>query len=90
MTGHKNQDLVAWVHLLILHAANLIKWVGLEFQLKRTRHVVATRHNIVMAEAPTLCDYHSFSDIEELTQFRSNLLGWYDIQKRELPWRTLV
>ena len=77
-------------------AANLIKWVGLKFQSKRTNHVAATAfwlsqgHNILMAEAPSLCECHSFSDIEELKQFRSNLLGWYDVQKRELPWRTLV
>ena len=46
--------------------------------------------DILMAEAPSLCGCHSLSDIEDLQQFRSNLLGWYDVQKRELPWRTLV
>ena len=40
--------------------------------------------------ARSVCEHHSFLDIEELTVVRSNLLAWYDDQKRELPWRTLV
>ena len=46
-----------------------------------------------MAEArasSAVCECHSFPDMEELEQFRSNLLSWYDAQKRDLPWRTLV
>ena len=60
---------------------------ALESQSQKAWHSVL---GIPMAEAPSLCDFHSLSDIEDLQQFRSNLLGWYDVQKRELPWRTLV
>jgi adenine-specific DNA glycosylase len=33
---------------------------------------------------------HDFQDIEELLTFRYSLLKWYDKNKRDLPWRTLV
>lgn len=34
--------------------------------------------------------YHTFSDPADVLQLRSQLLSWYDKEKRELPWRTLV
>uniref|UniRef100_A0A673J152 Adenine DNA glycosylase n=1 Tax=Sinocyclocheilus rhinocerous TaxID=307959 RepID=A0A673J152_9TELE len=34
--------------------------------------------------------YHFFHDPTEISLFRSHLLQWYDQNKRELPWRTLV
>ena len=34
--------------------------------------------------------YHLFSDVADVTAFRSNLLSWYDQEKRDLPWRNLV
>lgn len=34
--------------------------------------------------------YHLFSDVADVTAFRSNLLSWYDQEKRDLPWRNLA
>ncbi|KAM7410104.1 hypothetical protein PAMA_001517 [Pampus argenteus] len=34
--------------------------------------------------------YHSFPDPADVVQLRSQLLNWYDKEKRELPWRTLA
>lgn len=36
------------------------------------------------------CVYHTFPDPAAVVQLRSHLLQWYDKDKRELPWRTLV
>ena len=37
-----------------------------------------------------MCSIHNFIEVEELHLLRSNLLGWYDNNKRTLPWRTVV
>lgn len=37
-----------------------------------------------------VCSSHDFVEVEELHLLRSNLLGWYDSNKRTLPWRTVV
>lgn len=34
--------------------------------------------------------YHTFHDAADVVLLRSQLLRWYDKEKRELPWRTLV
>ncbi|XP_056234938.1 adenine DNA glycosylase [Seriola aureovittata] len=34
--------------------------------------------------------YHTFPDPADVLQLRSQLLNWYDKEKRELPWRTLA
>ncbi|XP_008282129.1 adenine DNA glycosylase [Stegastes partitus] len=34
--------------------------------------------------------YHTFSDPADVVRFRSQLLNWYDKEKRELPWRTMA
>lgn len=34
--------------------------------------------------------YHTFHDPAAVVLLRSQLLSWYDKEKRELPWRTLV
>lgn len=34
--------------------------------------------------------YHIFHDPTEISVFRSDLMKWYDENKRELPWRTLA
>ncbi|KAJ8040389.1 Adenine DNA glycosylase [Holothuria leucospilota] len=34
-----------------------------------------------------ICSAHSFQDDFEVSSIRSNLLGWYDENKRDLPWR---
>lgn len=41
-------------------------------------------------DAPRACVYHTFPDPAAVVQLRSQLLHWYDKDKRELPWRTLV
>ena len=38
----------------------------------------------------SLPSYHSFTDPAAVVLLRSELLTWYDREKRELPWRTLV
>lgn len=40
------------------------------------------------ASAPST--YHTFHDPADVVLLRSQLLCWYDKEKRELPWRTLV
>lgn len=46
----------------------------------------------LLEEAPKASpsSYHSFCDPAEVVQLRRKLLSWYDREKRELPWRTLV
>jgi len=34
--------------------------------------------------------YHTFDKAADVIQIRSQLLSWYDQEKRELPWRTVV
>ncbi|XP_047442331.1 adenine DNA glycosylase [Mugil cephalus] len=34
--------------------------------------------------------YHTFPDPADVVRLRSQLLGWYDKEQRELPWRTLA
>ncbi|XP_028299804.1 adenine DNA glycosylase [Gouania willdenowi] len=34
--------------------------------------------------------YHMFPDVADVVQLRSQLLNWYQREKRELPWRTLA
>ena len=60
---------------------------GAETTVPRAGNHVSTGE---MATPRGVCDFHSFPDLEELDRFRSELLGWYDVHKRELPWRTLV
>ena len=37
----------------------------------------------------TCTNIHAFKNVEKI-QFRSNLLNWYNENKRDLPWRKLV
>lgn len=41
-------------------------------------------------ETTSSSTYHTFPDPAEVVLLRSQLLNWYDKDKRELPWRTLV
>lgn len=41
-------------------------------------------------KADSLSTYHTFPDPANVVLLRSQLLDWYDKEKRELPWRTLV
>lgn len=38
----------------------------------------------------SVCPYHLFRDMTDVTTFRRNLLSWYDQEKRDLPWRRWV
>ncbi|XP_030583481.1 adenine DNA glycosylase isoform X2 [Archocentrus centrarchus] len=41
-------------------------------------------------DASTPSPYHTFPDPADVVQFRSQLLNWYNKEKRELQWRTLA
>ncbi|XP_061538765.1 adenine DNA glycosylase isoform X2 [Phycodurus eques] len=51
---------------------------------KRTR---AKDEPSAVASAST---YHKFRRPAEVSRLRTQLLSWYDLEKRELPWRTLA
>lgn len=36
------------------------------------------------------CSHHQFQQPTEVNDLRSSLLTWYDQNKRDLPWRSLV
>ncbi|XP_026201220.1 adenine DNA glycosylase isoform X2 [Anabas testudineus] len=42
------------------------------------------------SSAASPCTYHTFSDPAHVVLLRSQLLNWYDKEKRELPWRTVA
>ena len=46
------------------------------------------------AEEPTdpcpQATYHTFHEPASVLQIQNKLLNWYDKEKRELPWRTVV
>ncbi|XP_054576364.1 adenine DNA glycosylase isoform X2 [Eptesicus fuscus] len=46
----------------------------------------ARRQEEVVLQA-SVSPYHQFSDTAEVTVFRESLLSWYDLKKRDLPWR---
>ncbi|XP_078574253.1 adenine DNA glycosylase-like isoform X2 [Branchiostoma floridae x Branchiostoma japonicum] len=39
------------------------------------------------AEKKVTCGLHQLSDDDDIPTLRSSLLSWYDINKRDLPWR---
>ncbi|XP_066298550.1 adenine DNA glycosylase-like isoform X2 [Branchiostoma lanceolatum] len=39
------------------------------------------------AEKEVTCGLHQLSDDDDIPTLRSNLLSWYDVNKRDLPWR---
>uniref|UniRef100_A0A3Q4HAQ9 Adenine DNA glycosylase n=1 Tax=Neolamprologus brichardi TaxID=32507 RepID=A0A3Q4HAQ9_NEOBR len=41
-------------------------------------------------DASSPSPYHTFPDPADVVRFRSQLLNWYNKEKRELPWRTLA
>lgn len=41
-------------------------------------------------DASSPSPHHTFPDPADVVRFRSQLLNWYNKEKRELPWRTLV
>ncbi|KAK7889694.1 hypothetical protein WMY93_025254 [Mugilogobius chulae] len=52
---------------------------------KRSKTAVSEEANI-----STQSSFHGFTDTAEVILLRSQLLDWYDKEKRELPWRTLA
>ncbi|KAK1340129.1 hypothetical protein QTO34_018693 [Cnephaeus nilssonii] len=46
----------------------------------------ARRQEEVVLQA-SVSPYHQFRDTAEVTVFRESLLSWYDLKKRDLPWR---
>lgn len=55
----------------------------------RKRAKPAVKEEPTSASLPSSL-YHTFSDPAEVVRLRSQLLRWYDKDKRELPWRTLA
>ncbi|XP_070688277.1 uncharacterized protein mutyh [Pempheris klunzingeri] len=53
---------------------------------KRKRSKTAVKEE----ETTNAYSYHSFHDPADVVLLRSQLLSWYDKEKRELPWRTLA
>nr|XP_031320874.1 adenine DNA glycosylase isoform X5 [Camelus dromedarius] len=47
---------------------------------------LARRQEEVVLQA-SVSPYHLFRDTAEVTVLRKNLLSWYDLEKRDLPWR---
>ncbi|KAF1385813.1 hypothetical protein PFLUV_G00111660 [Perca fluviatilis] len=56
---------------------------------KRKRsHTAVKDEETTNASSPST--YHTFRDPADVVLLRSQLLNWYDKEKRELPWRTLA
>ncbi|KAA8590015.1 hypothetical protein FQN60_013380 [Etheostoma spectabile] len=53
-----------------------------------TNKVNITVEETTNASSPST--YHAFPDPADVVLLRSQLLNWYDKEKRELPWRTLA
>ncbi|XP_035509583.1 adenine DNA glycosylase [Morone saxatilis] len=69
------------------------KRVGLEVvetaPTKRRRpHRAVKEEDTSSASSPST--YHTFHDAADVVLLRSQLLSWYDKEKRELPWRTVA
>ncbi|XP_042337708.1 adenine DNA glycosylase isoform X2 [Plectropomus leopardus] len=68
------------------------KRVGLEMaettKPNRKRLKTAVKKENISASPPS--KYHTFHDPADVVLLRSQLLSWYDKEKRELPWRTLA
>ncbi|XP_054458782.1 adenine DNA glycosylase [Anoplopoma fimbria] len=56
---------------------------------KRKRSKTAVKEETTNASSPS-SSYHTFHDPADVVLLRSQLLNWYDKEKRELPWRTLA
>ncbi|XP_069007181.1 uncharacterized protein mutyh [Embiotoca jacksoni] len=60
---------------------------------KRKRSKTAVKggsHHEETTNGSSPSSYHTFPDPADVVQLRSQLLSWYDKDKRELPWRTLA
>ncbi|XP_076009282.1 adenine DNA glycosylase [Genypterus blacodes] len=55
---------------------------------KRRRSKPAAKEEIEPSTSPST--YHTFHDPADVERLRSQLLSWYDEEKRELPWRTVA
>lgn len=56
---------------------------------KRKKSKTTVKEEEIM-KADSLSTYHTFPDPANVVLLRSQLLDWYDKEKRELPWRTLA
>ncbi|KAL7397690.1 hypothetical protein ABVT39_026473 [Epinephelus coioides] len=69
------------------------KRAGLEMvetaKTKRKRSNTAVKQEET-SNASSPSTYHTFPDPADVVLLRSQLLRWYDKEKRELPWRTLA
>ncbi|XP_030288261.1 adenine DNA glycosylase [Sparus aurata] len=54
---------------------------------KRSKTAVKEEESTIPSSPST---YHTFHDAADVVLLRSQLLRWYDKEKRELPWRTLA
>ncbi|KAM9358050.1 adenine DNA glycosylase [Symphorus nematophorus] len=57
---------------------------------KRKRSITAVKEEEETMNASSPSTYHTFHDAADVVLLRSQLLSWYDKEKRELPWRTLA
>nr|XP_057929766.1 adenine DNA glycosylase isoform X2 [Doryrhamphus excisus] len=58
--------------------------------VKPKRKRQKTRAKEEPMRAVSLSTYHTFPDPADIAHLRTHLLSWYDLEKRELPWRTLA
>lgn len=69
------------------------KRVGLEMvetaKAKRKKSKITVKEEETV-DAASPSTYHTFPDPADVVLLRSQLLNWYDKEKRELPWRTLA
>ncbi|XP_057698312.1 adenine DNA glycosylase [Corythoichthys intestinalis] len=66
-------------------AVELVEDVKPKRKRQRTRGKIEELSEVVSPSA-----YHTFHDPAEICLLRTHLLSWYDLEKRELPWRTLA
>nr|XP_046247480.1 adenine DNA glycosylase isoform X2 [Scatophagus argus] len=64
--------------------------VGGTGKAKRKRSKTAVKEEETTHPSSPSSTYHSFHDPADVVRLRSQLLSWYDEEKRELPWRTLA
>ena len=55
---------------------------------RRSRNDSTFKACASQSTSPKICDLHSFPS-REIENIRQQLLKWYEMNKRQLPWRTL-
>ncbi|XP_039909047.1 adenine DNA glycosylase [Simochromis diagramma] len=59
-----------------------------ESALPKRKKTAVKQEETTDASSPS--PHHTFPDPADVVRFRSQLLNWYNKEKRELPWRTLA